>query len=257
MSSDAIPTTLTIVFQVHNEDKQIEGAIKAAQQLTAQILVMDMQSTDTTAKLAHKAGAKVVNIPWHPYVEPVRHLAFTKTNSDWILLLDADERLTSELAAEIRQLLAHPTTATHYRIPRRNLFAGRYWLKHGGWWPDAQTRLIKRSAFVEWPTAIHSTVKVDGPLGHLQSPFDHHFHGNLTEMVNKTIKFEDQEATLLFKAGRSVQIATFFRKFLAELYRRLFSKGGWQDGIFGWIESIYQAYSKTITWLLVYEKQQK
>ena len=245
---------ITVVFQVRNEEKHIGQAIAAAQLLTKSILVMDMASTDNTAVIAKKAGAEIISIMAAPYVEPVRKLAFQKAQSDWILILDADERMTLNLAKEI-QAAIKKSEFTHYAIPRRNLFAGKKWFRHGGWWPDSQTRLIKREAFVEWPEEIHSTVKVQGKQGRLSAPFLHLFHGDLEEMVNKTINFENQEAQLLFAANRSVTVATFFRKFLGELYRRLIKKTGFFDGTYGLIESLYQAYSKTITYLLLYEKK--
>jgi len=245
---------LTVVFQVHNEEKHIGVAVKSAQLLSESVLVMDMESTDRTAIEAQEAGAKVIPIPKAPYVEPVRPLAFTKTQAEWILILDADERMTPELAKEIRSVLTQ-NEFTHFAIPRRNLFAGKKWLQHGGWWPDSQTRLIKREAFVSWPREIHSTAQVRGKRQQLRSAFLHLFHGDLEEMVKKTINFEDQEAELLFAAKRPVTTATFFRKFLGELYRRLIKKQGFLDGGYGLIESVYQAYSKTITYLLLYEKQ--
>jgi len=246
--------TVTVVFQVRNEARHIKEAVARARLLTDNILVMDMESTDETRLEATRTGAEVIKIKAAPYVEPVRNLAFTQTQSDWVLILDADERLTPELAREISHTIKQ-TEYTHFAIPRRNLFAGKKWFRFGGWWPDSQTRLIKREAFVNWPKEIHSSVRVNGKRGQLRSPFLHLFHGDLEEMVNKTIKFEEQEAQLLFMANRHVTVTTFFRKFLGELYRRLFQKQGFRDGSYGLIESLYQAYSKTITWLFLYEKR--
>jgi len=245
---------ITVVFQVKNEQAQIKEAIESARLLTNNIVVMDMRSSDDTALIAKKAGAKVIAIPSAIYVEPVRQYAFSKTNSDWVLILDADERLTKAIAAEIKQTIASKSSHTHYYLSRLNTFNGQVF-KHGGWWPDNQIRLIKKECFVKWPKNIHSTVQVTGKPGKLDNCFLHYFHGDLTQMVNKTIKFEDIESELLFKAGRAVNTATFFRKYFGELYRRLLKHQGWRDGSYGIIESIYQAYSKTITWLFVYEKK--
>lgn len=246
-------TPLTIVFQVKDAETTISKAITSAKLLTNNIVVMDMQSQDQTAKTAEKAGAKLITIDSFEYVEPVRKYAFTKTSSEWVLILDADEQLTPELASEIKKIINSKTDITHFKIPRLNVFNNQPF-KHGGWWPDSQIRLIKRNAFISWPENIHSTVKVKGKIGYLQNYFLHHFHGNLTQMVNKTLKFEGFESDLLYKANKKVGILTFFRKFFGELYRRLIKFQGWRDGAYGIIESIYQAYSKTITWLLLYEK---
>lgn len=245
---------IAVVFQVKNEERQIGKAIESAKLLTSNIIVMDMQSTDNTAHIARKLGAKVINIVSGQYVELVRNLAFSKTNSEWVLILDADEQMTTNLAKEIKETIAD-TPFTHFYIPRRNIFNGKVWLRYGGWWPDTQIRLIKHDQFIDWPKSIHSTVKVNGKQGILKNFFLHNFHGNLSEMVNKTIKFENIEADLLFNANRHVSNITFFRKFLGELNRRLIIHRGWKDKEYGIIESLYQAYSKTITWLFLWEKK--
>lgn len=247
---------LVVVFQVKNEAENINEAILSCKELTDNIVVMDMHSEDKTKELSRKNGAKVITIPDYPYVEPVRNLAFSLTNSEWVLILDADERLTKELTQEIKIVITNPNNQfTHFALPRLNVFAGKIKFRHGGWWPDYQTRLIKKQAFVSWPKNIHATVQVSGKQGKLNNYFLHYFHGDLSSMVKKTIKFEDIESDLLLKANRKVSTSTFLRKYLGELYRRFFKHQGWRDGPYGIIESLYQAYSKTITWLFLYEKK--
>ena len=141
-------------------------------------------------------------------------------------------------------------------IYRKNIILGK-WLKHGGWWPDEQMRLINREAFRLWPKNIHSTPQVEGKMGYLQEPFLHYFHGNLETMVKKTVLFENIESELLFKANKPASTLTFFRKYFGELWRRLIAKQGLFDGEIGIIESIYQAFSKTITYLFLYEKKSR
>ena len=111
--------------------------------------------------------------------------------------------------------------------------------------------------FVNWPKRIHSTPQIKGNFGYLKNPLIHYFHGNLTSMVKKTVIFEDIESDLLLKAKKTSGTKTFFRKYLAEFYRRLIKNLGFLDGSFGIIEAIYQAFSKTITYLFLYEKQNK
>ncbi len=192
------------------------------------------------------------------YVETVREIGIKQAKTNWVLILDADERVTKELAGEIRSILSLKKNGafTHYKIPRKNIF-GKTWLKHGGWWPDYQTRLINKKYFFGWPKRIHSTPCLKGEAGYLKSPLLHLFHGDIKQMVDKTIVFEDIESNLLFKAGRPVNVPIFFRKYFAELTRRLIKGAGFLDGPLGIIESIYQAYSKTITQLFLYEKKQK
>ncbi len=135
------------------------------------------------------------------------------------------------------------------------LFGKGSWLKHGGWWPDYQIRLINKKYFKSWPKQIHSTPLIEGNLGFLSHSLLHYSHQNMQSMVQKTIVFEDMESQLLHKAGKQVSTLTFFRKFIAELYKRLIGRLGFLDGTIGIIESIYQAFSKTITYLYLYEKK--
>lgn len=247
---------VTVVISTANESLNIKDCVQSARLLTDHVLLVDMQSTDNTVEIAKTEGTKVLSVPPSGYVEPVRKLGITEAQDDWVFILDADERISPKLASEVRQIVDLPTednVPTHYFIPRKNIF-GKTWLRHGGWYPDEQIRLIKKSAFRDWPQRIHSTPQIEGTAGHLTNAIVHYFHGNLTQMVAKTVKYESIESGLLYDAKRPVNTLTFFRKFTGELFRRLIKHQGFRDGMMGWIESIYQAYSKTITYLFLYEK---
>ncbi|MBI3619938.1 glycosyltransferase family 2 protein [Candidatus Roizmanbacteria bacterium] len=245
--------TITVAINTYNEEKNIADCVVSARLLTDTILVVDMKSTDKTVAIAGRLGARIVSAPFTSYVEPARQAAIENSDTDWVLILDADERLTPLLAAEIKTAVVSKQN-TAYKVSRKNIFGKTKWLKHGGWWPDEQIRLIKKDSFRGWPKAIHSAPQIDGPMGALINPLTHFFHGDLAAMVEKTAIFEDIESDLLFRAHRTASTPTFFRKFAGELYRRLFAGLGFMDGQIGIIESIYQAYSKTITYLYLYEK---
>lgn len=244
---------ITIIIFTHNEEKNIEDCINSAKLLTTQILIIDMESSDKSLATAKKMNVRVINHPFSHYVEPARQFGIEKASTDWVFVLDADERITQDLAQEIKQAIKNGKKLSYYKIARKNCFFS-HWLKHGGWWPDYQIRLINKSYFISWPKEIHSTPKVRGTYGYLKYPLVHNFHGDLQNMVDKTIVFEDIESNLLFRAGRSATTVIFFRKFLGETWRRLAKRMGFLDGTVGIIEGIYQAFSKTITYLFLYEK---
>ena len=259
--------TVSAIIQTYNEEKNIGACIDSARMFTDKIIVVDMQSTDKTVDLAKKMGAEVFSFPHSSYVEPAREFGIQKANTEWVFLLDTDERITKKVAKEILYLIEKTESVeeersdgrtesvkTHYKIPRKNIFGHLKWLKYGGWWPDYQIRLINKKSFKSWSKEIHSTPVITGETGYLQNPIEHYFHGDLESMVEKTIIFEDIESSLLFKASKKVKTSTFFRKFLGELYRRLIRSFGFLDGEIGIIESIYQAFSKTITYIYLYEK---
>ena len=244
---------VTVIIHTLDEGKNIGDCINSAKLLTGEIILIDMESTDRTSEIAKSLNVPVFNFPKSNYVEPAREFGIKQAKTDWILILDADERMTEELADEIKSVIRN-SQFSNYKIPRKNVFANIKWLRHGGWWPDYQIRLINKKYFINWPKRIHSTPKIKGQLGYLKNSLIHYFHGNLSSMVKKTVIFEDIESELLYKAGKKITTKTFFRKFFAELYRRLIKGLGFLDGTFGMIELIYQAFSKTITYLFLYEK---
>lgn len=247
---------VTVLIQTHNEERHIEQCVTSAKLLTDTILIVDMESTDKTVEFAKKKGCTVVPFPFSRYVEPGRSFGIKQVKTEWVFILDADERMTESLAHEIKKAI-EKTSYSYFKVPRKNMFAGKQWLQKGGWWPDEQMRLILLEAFQEWPKEIHSTPRINGAMGHLTHSFHHHFHGDIAEMVKKTLVFENIESDLLYHAKKHASVPTFFRKFLGELYRRLIRKQGYLDGTIGIMESIYQAYSKTITYLLLYEKKSR
>jgi len=247
---------ITVLIETHNEEKHIEECITSARLVADTILVVDMESTDGTREIAKTHGASLISFPYSHYVEPARAFGIEHVQTEWVFILDADERITHKLAIEIRKTVPH-TTHTHFKIPRKNMFHGTTWLRHGGWWPDEQMRLIHKKDFQTWPVRIHATPIVSGTMGHLHEPFLHLFHGNIEQMVEKTLVFENIESQLLYDAGREVYVGTFFRKFLGELWRRMVQKQGIVDGRIGIMECVYQAFSKTITYILLYEKKNR
>lgn len=256
--------SVTVIIHTRNEEQHIKECITSARALTSNILVVDMKSTDKTVDIAESEEVKVVSFPFSHYVEPARAFGIEKAETKWVFILDADERMTTELASELQKimkstpLISEDTgsdSPTYYKVPRKNVFGKKKWLKHGGWWPDHQMRFINKLYFKSWPEQIHSTPDIAGKMGYLDNPIIHYFHGDVEKMVQKTMTFEQIESQLLFDAKRPVSTMTFFRKFLGELYRRLIMKAGFLDGPIGIIESLYQAYSKTITYLYLYEKK--
>lgn len=245
---------VTVVIHVYNDEKNIADCIKSAYALTENVVIVDQASTDRSNQIALNEGAHIVSAPFSKYVEPLREFGINHASTEWVFILDTDERMTKELASEIKSAIKSNSYA-YYKSPRKNIFGKVKWLKHGGWWPDYQIRLINKTLFQKWPKAIHSTPQIKGDMGFLKNPLLHFFHGDFESMVKKTIIFEDIESDLLFAADRPVSTATFFRKYFGELYRRLIKHRGFIDGTVGIIESIYQAFSKTITYLYLYEKK--
>lgn len=255
MQLKKIPPSITAILTTYNERLNILSCLESLRYLTDNIIVVDTSSTDDTSEIAKKYGVKVYEFPYTKVVEPARNFAISRSNGDWIFIIDADERMTKVLAEEIK-IAVTTSNYSHFELPRKNIFAKKKWLRNGGWYPDYVLRLFQKKDFVNWPSVIHSYPQISGKKGRLKEGLLHYFHSNLEDMVSKTIIYEEKVATLLYEARRKVEVKTLFRKFLGEFWKRFFKKLGIVDGSYGLIENMYQAYSQTITWLFLYEKYQ-
>jgi glycosyltransferase involved in cell wall biosynthesis len=135
----AVPVTATII--TFNEAANIEAAL-ASLSWADEIIVVDRESTDNTTEIARKFTGKVIVRPWPGYVAQ-KNFAAEQASHDWIFSLDADERVTPELAAEIKAALAREPRAAGYRVPRVTFHLGR-WMRSTDWYPDYQLRLYDR-----------------------------------------------------------------------------------------------------------------
>lgn len=239
---------VTVIIHSHHS-KQINDCVKSAKILTDNILIIGQENI---------TEARIIPYPNSGIVETAREYGISQAQTEWIFLLDADERMTPSLAAEINSVINQSSHQdSYFKIPRKEIIFGKNWLRHGGWWPNYQIRLIKKASFVSWPKSIHSTPVIKGELKLLKNPLLHYSQNDIAEIVDRTVLFEDKESDLLYQAGRPASTPVFFRKFMGELWRRLFMKAGFLDGEVGIIESIYQAFSKTITYIFLYEKQNR
>jgi glycosyltransferase involved in cell wall biosynthesis len=175
---------------------------------------------------------------------------------DWLLYIDSDEEITAKLKDEIEKAV-QSSGFSAYAIPRRNIFLGHemHW---GGWSPDCVLRLIKKDELIGWYGELHEQPKIKGIVGCLKNPLIHTSHRNLTDMVDKTNKWSEIEAELLYKSGHPKM--NFFRFFSAgfrEAWYRGILKLGFLDGTTGIIEIVYQAFSRLITYSKLWELQNK
>lgn len=173
---------------------------------------------------------------------------------DWLLYIDTDEEVTSKLKEQILQVVGSNEFAG-YAIPRRNKFLGHV-MHWGGWSPDYVIRLIKKDKLDKWVGELHEQPKIDGTICHLKEPLLHDTHRNLTEMVEKTNKWSEIEAKLLYDSGHpKMNIFRFCSAGFREAWYRGIIKLGFLDGTVGVIEIMYQVYSRLITYSKLWELQ--
>jgi glycosyltransferase involved in cell wall biosynthesis len=180
--------TLTVVILTLNEERNIADCVASARSAD-EVIVLDSGSTDRTLELAKAAGARVELHAMTNFAEQ-RNYANTLAKSDWVLHLDADERVTPELMSEIRKVSASEADA--FRVPTLNIIFGAP-LRHGGWYPSYHVRLQRRGK-ASWGRDVHEMAVVKGVLGTLQSPIVHHSHPTVSAFITKLDRYTSMEA---------------------------------------------------------------
>jgi glycosyltransferase involved in cell wall biosynthesis len=251
--------TLSVVIVACDEERTIARVLAAVQPLANEIILVDSGSTDRTIEIAKSFNVKLFHKDWIGYAAQ-KNYAISLATSDWILSLDADEVLTPELVSEIKSLLTSPEAKKYdgYTLPRI-LFIGNTQVKHGGFYPDAQLRLIQRGKGQFNDRAVHEAIKVQGPIKQLRNPMHHLAYENLAEFEATMKKYAALSAEEFAKNPNGcgsdatscpfVQCANILDQLVHPpwtFFYRYVIRGGFLDGALGWqLNSIYADYVRT------------
>ena len=252
---------LSAVIIAKNDEEVIKDCFESLN-WADEIILIDTGSTDKTPLIAKKFGAEIISFKTKGLeFARWRNLGKEKATGDWILYVDTDERVTPQLKEEIKATINSQLSTINYfsayELPRRNFFLGRE-MRHGGAWPDYVKRLYKKDKLKRWTGKLHEDPIIEGKMGRLKNPLIHLAHQDLTSMLNKTIAWSKIEADLLYKARHPrVTWWRFLRIMLTEFWERGIKKQGWRGGTEGWIEVIFQMFSRFITYARLWERQNK
>ena len=213
-----------------NEERNIARVIESLR-CCDEILVLDSGSSDRTAEIATKLGARVVEASWHGYAAQ-KNIAAELAAHDWILSLDADESLSEALEAEIWQIKKNGPKFDGYTVPRLAQYLGR-WILHSGWHPDRKVRLFNKHKARWVGEFVHESVKVEGAVGHLKSNLLHFTCNSLSEHLRSMDSYTTLAAQEIVSRGENAGLSrllldppwTFFRTFVL--------KRGFLDGAEG------------------------
>ena len=197
-------------------------------------VVFDSYSTDRTVEIAGAAGARVIQHPFADFASQ-RNAALDAVETEWILFVDADERVTPELAQEVRDVIGYTGEAARagWWIPRHNYMVGHR-MRGGGWWPDCQLRLLHRtSARYDPDRPVHEVVHLDGQAGYLDNPFVHYNYDSVRQFQAKMGRYTHFEAAILDQQGVRVRPWTYGTMPLREFWRRFVILQGYRDHLFG------------------------
>jgi glycosyltransferase involved in cell wall biosynthesis len=236
-------TSLSAYIIVKNEARDIPGCLDSLKGLADQVVVVDDESTDPTVALCKNWGARVFSRKLEGFGSQ-KQFALEQCTGDWVLSVDADERVTPELAREIKAVIAQNSPVAGYLISRNMYFLGHR-LRHGGVGKDWVLRFFRRDKGRYLPKEIHEQVIVSGTTQKLRSPLDHFSYATLEEYLEKLPAYTALSARKKWEAGQRFSIVQHFRP-AWELFIRVVIKGAWLDGQAG---LIYAALSSHAAWL--------
>lgn len=233
---------LSVVIITLNEEANIGRTLDSVAWADEKI-VIDSGSTDRTIEIATHHGAKVLTESWKGYAAQ-KNSAIAKASADWVLSLDADEEVSSQLAANIQKVISGVRDEiSGYFIARRNYFLGR-WIRYGGFYPDRKLRLFRRGTGQFLERAVHETMRIDGATSTLNGDLTHNAYPTLTGYIDVMNRYSSLGAEIALQRG---QVSRSFAAFLMNVYCRpgfnlawnyLF-RGGFLDGREGLLLHLY------------------
>ena len=230
---------LTVTVITRNEAANIEAALSSVR-WADEIVVVDSDSTDDTVALARRSTDRVETRAWAGY-SAQKNFAASLASNDWILSLDADERVTPELAAEITSLLASEPARRGYRIPRISHYLGR-WIRGTDWYPDYQLRLYDRRAGTWNGRRVHESVALNAEPGQLRHDLQHFPYRDISDHLATIDRYTTLAAEQMRADGRIPSIAGVARHPPFAFFRNYVLRGGFKNGSAGLVVSALNSY---------------
>ena len=256
LRSGPVPTgpRLSAVVAVRDEEAMLPGCLRCLGFADEVIVALDDRTTDRSAEIAESAMAVVLPVHFTNFSD-LKNAGLKKARGQWVLIVDADERVTRTLADEIGHALER--TASAFRIPRKNYFFGQE-MRAGAWERERPVRLFRRGE-AEFVGDVHEQLRLANganDVDTLSNPLIHFSHRSIAQSLRKTIIFGELQATELLRAGApKVTWRTYFRVIGREFVRRMVLHRGYRDGTIGVIEAIYQPFSLFTVYVRLWELQ--
>ena len=244
---------ISAVINTRNEENNIAECLKTLQ-FADEIIVVDMESDDKTKEIAKEYTDKVFDTKMVCFVEPARNFAISKAVGDWILIVDADERISKTLAKRLIEV-TQENDADFVRVPRKNIIFGQ-WTQHSRWWPDYNIRFFKKGS-VEWQNEIHSIPVTTGIGINLDAEEEYaieHFHyNNIDEYFERALRYSTQQSKELISSGYKFDAKDLISKPISEFMSRFFAGEGYKDGLHGLVLAFLQMFSIMLIYLKVWQ----
>lgn len=243
---------ISVIVITKDEEKNISDCLKSVE-WADEIIVVDAESTDRTIELAKKYTDKIFIRKWEGYV-PQKKYALSLASNEWVLSVDADERITTELKNEILNISSG--TFDGYKIRRKNFLLNKE-ITSCGWGNDYQLRLFKKEKTNLTERLVHEGFTVDGKIGMLKNPMLHYTFSSFTDYFNKINYYTSLKAEELFKQKRKINGWTIFSHTVSAFFLFFINKRGFRDGVRGLIISLLHSVSTMLNYIKLWELQNK
>lgn len=244
---------VSVVIITKNEAAHIGDALESVR-WADELVVVDSGSTDATIDIARRYTDRVTTRAWSGYGAQKNH-ATQLAAHDWVLSLDADERVSSELAAEIRALLRAVPPMQGYRIPRTTRYLGR-WIRSTDWYPDYQLRLYDRRVARWNARPVHESVEVEGAVGRLRAEIRHHAYRDLSDHLSTIDRYTTLAVDQMVADGRQARSVDILVHPPLAFLRNYVLRRGFRDGVPGLIVSLMNSYYVSLKLAKLWASQQ-
>jgi glycosyltransferase involved in cell wall biosynthesis len=242
---------LSVAIITRNEEKNLPRCLDSVS-FADDIVIVDSGSTDGTEQIARQFDARWFVETWKGY-GPQKNSALEKCTHDWVLLLDADERVPPETAHKIIQVLSRNDLADAYVFRRKNIFHGK-WIRYTDWWPDEVTRLLRRSAG-RYERITHETWVTDGKTERLGCVIEHFSYGCYSDMFRALNNYSSQLAEQMYAEGRKAGPVDALLHSVWMFLRNYFFRMGFMAGFDGFMISLTKAVGTFLKYAKLYELQ--
>lgn len=247
---------VSVVISAYNEQKKIRACLESAK-FADEIVFVDNSSTDKTAKIAREFTKTIYTQPNDPTnIDLQKNLGIKKATGDWIIVLDADEQISPELAEEIKGLLKNdPEGINGFWIPRKNIIFDK-WIQHSGWYPDYQLRLFRKGKGRYEKAHYHEPIAVVGETAKLSKQLLHYNYERVGQVLYRNLQvYAPNEAEELIRKGYTFNPRDAVRLPIQEFLSRYFAREGYKDGFHGLMLAVFMAIYHFVIFAYIWEKQ--
>jgi glycosyltransferase involved in cell wall biosynthesis len=230
---------VSVVLITYNEEGKVRAALESAR-WADEIVVVDSYSTDRTTDICREFTDRVYIEKWRGF-SGQKSYAVGLAKNDWVFVLDADERITDSLAAEVRDVMKNGPGKDGYRCARRNHFMGRE-IKYGGWYPDYSVRLFDRRKGAFKARSVHEAVEVKGEVGCLNNPMLHYTYDGVSDYLKRMDRYSALAADEMNKEGRRAGALDLTIRPVMTFIKMFIIKQGIRDGFYGLVLAMLYSF---------------